>query len=156
LPVFNELERLVPGAVFQSSHLGGHRFAANVLRLPEGIYYGRLTTQSAQKLLTASGNREILINHYRGRACYSPAAQAAEYYLRSASGNLSADAFILVDTHQVDERSWRVRFRQIDLQIDHYLLISSEWSIFENFESCSQPDKRSRQIQYRLREYRTE
>ncbi|NIT12819.1 MAG: sucrase ferredoxin, partial [Candidatus Dadabacteria bacterium] len=28
--------------VWQTTHLGGHRFASNILLLPEGIYYGRV------------------------------------------------------------------------------------------------------------------
>jgi len=40
-----------PGAAYESSHLGGHRFAANLLVLPDGLCFGRLDVRSALAVL---------------------------------------------------------------------------------------------------------
>ena len=36
-----------PEAVWECSHVGGDRFAANVVVLPDGFYYGQLDPESA-------------------------------------------------------------------------------------------------------------
>ena len=66
-----------PSWVWQSSHLGGHRFAANVLWLPHGLYLGRLDEGEMPALGDAVRAGRIRLAHLRGRASYPPAAQAA-------------------------------------------------------------------------------
>ena len=41
-PVAAALDQLRPGRVWECSHVGGDRFAANVLVLPSGVLYGRV------------------------------------------------------------------------------------------------------------------
>ena len=69
-----------------SSHQGGHRFAANVLVLPGGIQLGRLTPGDAPEAVGRALSTEIDLEHYRGRTCYVPEAQAAELAVRTALG----------------------------------------------------------------------
>jgi hypothetical protein len=42
LPVFEALAKLRPGQVWQTTHLGGHRFAPTLAHLPSGLCYGRV------------------------------------------------------------------------------------------------------------------
>ena len=43
LPLYDALRRETdPGRVWQSTHVGGDRFAGNVVVLPHGLYYGRV------------------------------------------------------------------------------------------------------------------
>ena len=89
---YEELRRGPLGdGVWQSSHLGGHRFAANVVLLPDGLMFGRVTPSAAAALAARFGDREILLLHYRGRCSYPPAAQAAERALREREGLLGID-----------------------------------------------------------------
>ena len=60
------LLRRHPGRVWESSHLGGHRFAPTLLRLPDGYLFGG--SRATSEALTAS----------RGRSALSPHAQVAE------------------------------------------------------------------------------
>jgi hypothetical protein len=72
--------------LWQSSHQGGHRLAANVLVLPAGVHLGRVELADAaalSKLLLAG---RIPLDHYRGRTLYSAAAQAAEVAVRHELG----------------------------------------------------------------------
>ncbi|HJP64816.1 MAG TPA: sucrase ferredoxin [Actinomycetota bacterium] len=68
--------------VWECSHIGGDRFAANLVCFPHGVYYGRVVPTAADGLVRAYGNGELDLDHYRGRVCYDFATQAAETFLR--------------------------------------------------------------------------
>lgn len=110
-PVYDELRRGPLGhAVWQSSHLGGHRFAANVVLLPEGLMFGRVSPASASALVERYRAGEIDLEPYRGRCSYPPAAQAAERALREREGLLGIGDLELVGTER-RESVTRVRFQ---------------------------------------------
>lgn len=67
---------------WECSHIGGDRFAANLVCFPHGIYYGRVTSENVVDLMSAYARGEVSLDHYRGRCCYPFAIQAAEYFLR--------------------------------------------------------------------------
>jgi len=69
-----------------SSHQGGHRFAANVLVLPEGLQLGRLDPENAVPVTKRALAGRIELEHYRGRTCYDAQVQAAEHAVRRALG----------------------------------------------------------------------
>ncbi len=52
MPVYNELERLAGDYTWQSSHVGGDKFAANVVCLPQNIYYGRVAVSEVSQKVT--------------------------------------------------------------------------------------------------------
>lgn len=110
-PVYDELRRGPLGdGVWQSSHLGGHRFAANVVLLPEGLMFGRVSPATATALVERYQDGEIDLNCYRGRCSYPPAAQAVERALREREGLLGIGDLELVGTATSAEVV-RVRFR---------------------------------------------
>ena len=85
--VFGALaERLGEEEVWISSHLGGHRFAANVVVLPAGLQFGRLTPAEAPYVVARALGGRIELDRYRGRTAYDAAAQAAESAVRDAAG----------------------------------------------------------------------
>jgi hypothetical protein len=75
-----------PGWAWQSSHVGGDRFAGNVVALPEGLYYGRVAPDDVPTLLAAYREGRIDLDRYRGRSCHSFPEQAAELAVRRESG----------------------------------------------------------------------
>lgn len=84
--------------VWQTTHLGGHRFAATLLQLPEGICYGRLEPHDAPPLAEAiRGGRLYRLDRLRGRTALSEAAQAAEAIWRERTGRLELDALVRVE-----------------------------------------------------------
>ena len=85
-----------PSWVWQSSHLGGHRFAANLVWLPHGIYLGRLDEGEMPALGDAVRAGRIRLAHLRGRASYPPAAQAAAAALYERLGVNFLDAVTFV------------------------------------------------------------
>lgn len=86
-PLVDALAPLLPeDAVWQVSHLGGHRFAGNVLVVPWGVQLGRVEADDAQRVADAVASGRIPLPSYRGRTLYEPAVQAAEVALRVELG----------------------------------------------------------------------
>ncbi|AKG21734.1 sucrase ferredoxin [Calothrix sp. 336/3] len=52
--------------IWKSSHFGGHRFAPTAIDLPSGRYYGNLTQDVFQSILTRTGDVNCLDKSYRG------------------------------------------------------------------------------------------
>jgi hypothetical protein len=84
--VAHVLERARPGQVYECSHLGGHRFAANVLVLPDGLCFGRLDARSAPALADELDAGMLPLDHLRGRTAFEPEQQAAEILVRRELG----------------------------------------------------------------------
>jgi hypothetical protein len=87
--------------VWESSHIGGDRFAGNLVCFPHGAYFGRVAARDALGVAGAYQEGRIDLPHYRGRSCYEFAVQAAEIFLRNETGRLGIDELRLVG------RGWR-------------------------------------------------
>jgi hypothetical protein len=114
-PLYDALRAAAPrGEVWQSTHVGGDRFAANVVALPQGTFHGRVAPDDVPGLLRAMARGRVDLDRYRGRGAYSFAVQAAERALRESEGLLGLDDIVLLDSERRDADSWRVRFRTTD------------------------------------------
>jgi len=97
-PLYKALEDQAPADwVWQSSHVGGDRFAGNVVVLPEGLYFGRVGPEEAWPVLSEYLEGRIELDHFRGRAAYHVVEQAAELAVRRATGLSGIDDLQLVD-----------------------------------------------------------
>ncbi|MEP6599255.1 MAG: sucrase ferredoxin [Actinomycetota bacterium] len=76
-PVAAALLDTRPGRVWECSHVGGDRFAANVLVLPLGLLYGRVLPFAAREFVEATEDGEVVGALLRGRVGLPPVAQAA-------------------------------------------------------------------------------
>jgi hypothetical protein len=85
-PVVRALAAAGTSEVWESSHVGGDRFAANVVSLPSGVYYGRVAPDEAARLLDELERGLLRLDRYRGRSCYGPQVQVAEYHARRHLG----------------------------------------------------------------------
>ena len=81
-PLAAALAAAAPEETWEVSHIGGDRFAPNVLVLPHGLYYGRLLPAEVEELVAAHHDGRLDLEHLRGRSSYSFAVQAAEIHLR--------------------------------------------------------------------------
>lgn len=86
-PVAAALADVEPAATWEVSHIGGDRFAANVLVLRDGLYYGRLDAESAARVAAAHRAGRLDLAHLRGRSGYPFAVQAAEWHARRELGD---------------------------------------------------------------------
>jgi hypothetical protein len=121
-PLFDALaEQLEEEAVWQTTHIGGDRFAGNLLCLSRGVYYGRVERHDAGRVLDAHLDDRIELEHYRGRSCYSFAAQAAERDIRERTGLLRLDDLRLVSEQgsriAFADREGRVHEREVSLEL---------------------------------------
>ena len=85
-------EQVEESWVWQSTHVGGDRFAGNLVVLPDGVYYGRVEPSDAWSVVEASLEGRVHPPNYRGRSCYGFAGQAAELAVRQATGMLEISA----------------------------------------------------------------
>jgi len=114
-PLYDALRRETEtGHVWQSTHVGGDRFAGNVVVLPQGLYYGRVGPGDAGRLLAVHAAGRVDLDRYRGRAAYSFPLQAAEHALREAEGLVGIDDLVLAGSERVGGAAWRVCFRAPD------------------------------------------
>ncbi len=97
---------------WQTSHLGGHRFAACALWLPDGLMYGRLRAEHAQAWVAARRAGDVgELDLFRGRCAYDRPTQAAEIVVRKRLGLREADGIEWLATEVTSESSWEARFR---------------------------------------------
>jgi (2Fe-2S) ferredoxin len=85
-PLAAAMAQAAPELTWEVSHIGGDRFAANLLVLPDGLYYGRLEPQDAAGFVDAHLAGRLDVEHLRGRSSYPFSVQAAEIYLRRHLG----------------------------------------------------------------------
>jgi hypothetical protein len=81
-PVIRSLADAGVADVWECSHIGGDRFAANVVTLPSGVYLGRVPADRAVTIVRELRAGVIDLDHYRGRSCYPTLVQAAELAAR--------------------------------------------------------------------------
>lgn len=109
VPVWRELARVEGRGVWQSTHQGGHRYAASVLWLPEGVCYGFVDPGDAGALAAARAAGALYPPRFRGRAFHPPPAQAADALLREVLGIDALDAWRVVEAAEQGGGRWRVR-----------------------------------------------
>ncbi len=82
--------------VWECSHIGGDRFAANVVVLPDSLYFGRVDPESVPRLFGALDEGRIDLSRFRGRTTFSLAEQAVEHFVRRELG-IDAVEGVIVD-----------------------------------------------------------
>jgi sucrase/ferredoxin-like protein len=92
VPLARDLRARFGDAVWETTHVGGDRYAANLVCLPHGFYYGSLGPEEAVAAVEAYRRGEVVLDRLRGRAGLPEPAQAAEHFVRSRLGITGADA----------------------------------------------------------------
>lgn len=85
---------------WECSHIGGDRFAANLVCFPHGIYYGRVRPDEVPALTTSYARGVLNLANYRGRCCYTFPLQAAEYFVRRETGVTAVEDVSLIETSE--------------------------------------------------------
>lgn len=109
LPVYARLRELAGRRVWQTTHVGGHRFAPNVLALPQGALYGRVFADDVDAFFATVESGELALPHLRGRAALPPAAQVAETLIDGARTLCGIDGDRVTFETAVGTRSVKVR-----------------------------------------------
>ncbi|MGC5170141.1 sucrase ferredoxin [Microbacterium sp. DT81.1] len=107
-PVAKALAGAFPEETWESSHLGGDRFAATMIVLPHGLYYGRVPTADAVAIIDRYLQGELVDQYYRGRSSLSNVTQAAESFGRSRTGDARIGTFTPLREERTAQGGWRV------------------------------------------------
>ncbi|HEU4712519.1 MAG TPA: sucrase ferredoxin [Pyrinomonadaceae bacterium] len=144
IPIYKTIRTLVgEAAVWQSSHVGGDRFAANVICFPDGVFYGHVTEETAKLIVEEYSERRIVLGNFRGRACYSFPVQAAEFFARRETGFRSVGDLKFLAYDPLKPNEWQVRFfSEVDAKV-HQISLRSELSEFQNRLTCHSREPQS-------------
>jgi hypothetical protein len=114
-PVAAALAAEHAASTWEVSHIGGDRFAATVVVLPHGLYYGRVEPGRVDGLVDRHREGRLTADLFRGRSAYPFVVQAGEHYLREKLGETRIDAVQLLRRHRRDPRpdgdeTWHLEF----------------------------------------------
>lgn len=110
-PLYRALSATRPDCTWEVSHLGGDRFAGNVLVLPRGDYFGRVEPEDAESLFSSYESGRIDLAHHRGRSIQPRLVQAAEHFLRDSDGVCGLDDLVVTGYRRSDHDDAEVVFR---------------------------------------------
>ncbi len=122
-PVAAALAEKHPGTTWESSHLGGDRFAANLLVLPEGLYFGRVEADEVVGLVDALADGEVAHESLRGRSSLPLPVQAAQHFARARLGRYRREDLALREQSGAGRDRWRVRLAGHDGRPDVDLVV---------------------------------
>ena len=91
--------------IWECTHLGGHRFAGNLVCLPDGIIYGRVSADDGPRLAEAYLGGRVDPALLRGRSAWPAPAQVAEQELRLRTGVAGIDDVRLIGADVNDARA---------------------------------------------------
>lgn len=92
-----------PEFVWECSHLGGDRFAATMLVLPEALCYGRVDSTDSAGLVRLYLDGRLDHRYLRGRTSLPHAVQAAQYFARESIGDDRIDALSPLRTERKED-----------------------------------------------------
>ena len=141
-PLYDALhERAGLDRVWQSSHVGGDRFAGNVVVLPHGLYYGRVDPADVDGLLGAHAAESVVLDRFRGRSSYAFPVQAAEQAIRESTGLVGIDDLAFLGSRRVGDGVTRARFEAPGSSI-HELDVVGALDDGAAFLTCSSDEPR--------------
>jgi hypothetical protein len=111
--------------VWECSHIGGDRFAANVVVLPDSLYFGRVEPDSAVALLAALDAGRIDLTTYRGRSSLTLAEQAVEHFARRVLEVDAIDA-ITFEPREADAFMVRLGERTVRVRVKRHMVSVAE------------------------------
>jgi hypothetical protein len=109
-PLAQGLVAVAGTRAWECSHIGGDRFAGNLVCLPEGVYYGRLGPAEVARAVALHERGRLDLEHYRGRCCYLPVVQAAEHFLRREQDLTDLDGVVAESRKDAADDVVAVRF----------------------------------------------
>jgi hypothetical protein len=98
--------------VWESSHIGGDRFAGNLVCLPDGHYFGRVGPGDAERVVGQHRKGTLDLDHWRGCCVDPPVVQAAEWFARRRAGLVGVDDLVLDGRDRLEGGVDAVRFRR--------------------------------------------
>lgn len=152
LPLYEAMHALVGDSVWQTNHVGGHRFAANVVTLPHGVFYGYLAPGEATTIVDAQRAGTVHLPQFRGRSCYEDHVQAADTFLRQRTGFFELYRFKLVEITELTPNEWTFHFLDLLTKETYCVQVRREPAPVDVLKSCGEASP-SRLTQFKLVDY---
>ena len=108
-PVAQALSSRHPERTWECSHVGGDRFAPNLVVLPEGLYLGRIEADSAVAVVEELAAGRLPPGRVRGRSSLPLPTQAAQQLAREALNCWGTGELVPVEQTGVGADTWQVR-----------------------------------------------
>jgi hypothetical protein len=135
--LYKNLTSVAGRRVWQCSHVGGDRFAANLLCFPHGLFYGQVGVEAGTEIVGEYLEGRVALDNYRGRSCYAHSIQSAEYFIRSETGIRDLDSLIYYGRTKVSDNVWNVQFSQPATREIFDATVRSSPGQHENYLTCS-------------------
>ena len=107
-PVARALAAREPERTWECTHVGGDRFAANLVVLPDGLYLGRIEPDEVVQVVRDLAAGTLPAGRVRGRSSLSLPAQAAQQFARESSGRWGTADLQPVVQEGAGTDTWRV------------------------------------------------
>lgn len=136
--IYHEMfQAATPGlSIWQSTHVGGHRFAPNIACFPHGLFYGRVNKDDIRSLLDSCTRGQIYPGRARGRSCYPAHIQAAEIYLQMETSSSERAEYELTSVVERQPDEWVVSFQFAHSGSTSSLVVRKEESREQVYKSC--------------------
>lgn len=107
-PVAAALAAAYPERTWECSHIGGDRFAGNVVVLPHALFYGQVTPARAVEVAKHHAEGRVVPDLLRGAGTVAPPVQAAQHYARQAGHSLGLDALQPTQITPLSDHHYRI------------------------------------------------
>ena len=116
-PVAKALARVHPDRTWECSHVGGDRFAANVVVLPDGLYLGRVDAAQAAEVVAGLAAGRLPAGLVRGRSSLPLPTQAAQAFAREELDLWGVDELAPAGQVTAGVDRWQVRLTRPDVEV---------------------------------------
>jgi hypothetical protein len=93
---------------WECTHVGGDRFAANIVLLPHGLTYGRVDAETALAVVETYEQGHVVPRFLRGRTSGAPALQYVAAQIRARTGSTGVDDMVPLEVTRAGHDEWRV------------------------------------------------
>jgi hypothetical protein len=113
-PVAAALASAYPERTWECSHIGGDRFAANVVVLPHGLFYGHVSPTRVVELAKRYDEGLVVPDLLRGSGAFTPPVQAAQHFARATGYAPAVDNLLPQSVRQLPDHHYRVLLNTTD------------------------------------------
>ncbi|HJQ46136.1 MAG TPA: sucrase ferredoxin [Amycolatopsis sp.] len=130
-PVAKALAEDHPDRVWEVSHVGGDRWAGNLLVVPDGFLHGQLSPDDARLVTKAALAGQVRPDHLRGRtSAVTGWEQTAEAAVRKYTGLTGMDDVVAIHVRYDDADSRtvvvRARDREFEVVVHHREAVTAD------------------------------
>lgn len=123
-PLAAALSEAFPERTWESTHIGGDRFAGNMIAFPHGFYFGRVDPARGVRVAADYVQGTIDLEHLRGRSCRPTDVQAAEHFLRARLSLTGVDDLTVAEISRTGTNTvatFRTPLGSLEVRIRHEL-----------------------------------